>query len=124
MGQVVFGSRLCGGQANGRGKGTDHGAHAGFVHLFNFGRARLRAGLRIAQHGFDLGAAQRLDATGLVDVFNGHQGAHAALLTRVSQSTRHRVQNTHFDGLGLSPAHQWKGESRGRSSGLAHESAT
>ncbi len=124
MGQVVFGCGLRRGQANGGCKGTDHGAHTRFVHLLDLGRARLGAGLRIAQHGFDLGAAQRLDAASLVDVFNRHQGAHAALLARISQGTGDGVKNTDFDGLGLSPAHQWKRERRGRSSGLAHESAT
>ena len=81
VGQVVFGSRLCGGQTNGRCKCTHHRTHARFVELFNFSRTCLRGRLRIGQQRFDLGATERLDAAGFVDVFNRHQRTFTALLS-------------------------------------------
>ncbi|MCY1377523.1 hypothetical protein D9M69_651020 [compost metagenome] len=124
MGQVVFGRCLRGGQADGRGKSPHHGADTGFVHLLDFGGARLRARLRVAQHGFDFGASERLDAAGVVDVLNGQHCTQATLLARIGQGARDRVQHTDLDGPGLCPGDQRERECRGRSSGLAHEVAT
>ena len=58
MGQVVLGSCLGGGQANGGGKSAHHGTHASFVHFLDLCAARLRIGLGIPQQGFQFGAAQ------------------------------------------------------------------
>ena len=43
-------------------------------------------------------AAQRLDATGLVDVLDGQQRAQPALLARIGQRARHRMQHADFHG--------------------------
>jgi hypothetical protein len=121
--QVVLGRRLGGGQADGAGIRADDGAHARLVHLLDFGRARGRRGLGVAQQGFELGAAQGLDAAGLVDVFQRHHRALAALLAGVGERAGHRMQHAHLDGAGLGPAHQRKGEGGGRGARVGDEAA-
>ena len=121
--QVVFRCGLGCGQADGRGEGTDHCGHACLIHLLDFCSARLGLGLRIAQQCFQLGTAQRLDATGLVDVLDGHHRAFSALLSGIGQCAGHRVQDTHLDGFGLCSTDQRKSHG-GRCSGrLGHEMA-
>ena len=68
---------------------------------------------RVAQQCFNLCATKRLDAARFVDVFNRHQRTLAALLARISQSARDRVQHPDFDGFGLCACNQRKGQRRG-----------
>ncbi len=123
MRQVVLGRGLRGRQANGRGKGADDGRHAGLVHLLDLGRAGLRLRLRVAQQRFELQATERLDATGLVDVLDGHERAKAALLARIGQRPRHRMQHADLDGLGLGVSDQRKSGGGGQGGGLRDEAA-
>ena len=70
VGQVVARGGLAGGQADRAGVAADDGGDAGRVHLLDLGVAALRRRLRVAEHRLDLGAAQRLDAAGRVDLLD------------------------------------------------------
>ena len=93
IGQVVARRGLARGEADAAGIAADDGRDAGRVHLLDFGVAAFRRRLRVAEHRLDLGAAQRLDAAGGVDLLDRKLRADPALLARIRQRARHRVQH-------------------------------
>ena len=70
VGQVVARRGLARGKADAAGVAADDRGDAGRVHLLDFGVAAFRRRLRVAEHRLDLGAAERLDAAGRVDLLD------------------------------------------------------
>jgi hypothetical protein len=80
---------------------ANNGGDAGRVHLFDLGIAAFRRRLCVAEHRFDFGAAQCLDPTSRIDLFDRHHGPNPPLLAGVRQRARDRVQHANLDGGGL-----------------------
>jgi hypothetical protein len=57
--------------------------------------------LRVAENGFDLRAAQRLDPAGRVDLLDRQQRPEPALLARIRQRARYRMQHAELDRRAL-----------------------
>ena len=91
--QIVARRGLRGGKADRRSVAADDAGHAGRIHLLHFGDAAGGRRLRIAEHGIDLGAAQRLDAAGGVDLLDRQRGAEPALRAGIRQRAGDRVQH-------------------------------
>jgi hypothetical protein len=83
------------------------------VHLLDFSRPHRRLRLRIPDHWFDLRAAERLDAPGLVDRVDGHQRAFAALLPGIGERAGDRMEHADPDRLGLCQRGRRQAESAG-----------
>ena len=89
-------------------------AHAGRIHLLDLGGAALRRRLRVAEHRIDLGAAERLDAAGGIDLFDRQCRAEAALLPGIGQRAGDRVQHAELHRRALRPQHRRHGDAAGR----------
>jgi hypothetical protein len=103
--QVVACRGLAGGKADATGIAADDRGDTGAIHLLDFGVAAFRRRLRVAQHRFELGAAERLDAAGGVDLLDRERRTDAALLARVGQRAGHRVQYADLHGGALRAQH-------------------
>ena len=104
IGQVVARGGLARREADAARIAADDGRDAGRVHLLDLGVAAVRGRLRVAEQRFDLGAAERLDPAGRVDLLDRELRADAALLARVGQRARHRMQHADLDGGRLARA--------------------
>ena len=105
IGQVIARRGLAGGEADAAGVAADDGRDPGAVHLLDFGVAAFRRRLRVAEHRLDLGAAQRLDAAGRVDLLDRHHGADPALLAGIGQRAGDRMQHADLHRRALRAQH-------------------
>ena len=119
VGQVIARRGLAGGKANPAGIAADDGRDPGAVHLLDFGIAAFRRRLRVAQHRFDPGAAQRLDAAGRIDLLDRHHGADPALLAGIGQRARDRMQHADLHRGALRAQHGRGVQDSGRRRGGA-----
>ncbi len=97
--QLVTSGGLRRSKANIAGITADDCRDAGRVHLLDLGRATFGRRLRIAEHGIDL--AEALNAAGRVDLLDREGRAKAALLSRIGQRARDRMQHAEFHGRAL-----------------------
>ena len=70
--KIIARRGLGGGETDRGGVAADDAGDAGGVHLLHFGGAAVGRGLRVAEHRIDLGAAERLDAAGGIDLLDRH----------------------------------------------------
>ena len=103
IGQFIAGGRLRRGQTDVAGITANDARHASRIHLLDLGGASLRRRLRIAKHRIDLGAAERLDAAGGIDLIDRDCRAEAALLAGIGQSAGDRVQHAELHRLARRP---------------------
>ena len=80
IGQIVTRGGLRGGETDRAGKAANDGADILRRHALDFARAALGSRARVAEIGLDIGAAERLDAAGLVDRVDREFGPQPASL--------------------------------------------
>ena len=107
IGQFIAGRRLRRGQADVAGITADDAGHASRIHFLDLGGAAIRRRLRVAEHGIDLGAAERLDAAGGIDFVDREGRAEAALLSGIRQGAGHWMQYAELHRLARGPQHRW-----------------
>ncbi|MCZ7676233.1 MAG: hypothetical protein M5U35_10625 [Roseovarius sp.] len=103
VGQIVARGGPAGGQADRAGKAADDGRDAHRLHPLDLLHPGLGVRARVAEHHFEFGAAQRLDAARGVDVRDRHLGAAAPQFTVLGQCAGYRLQDAQLDGVGLGP---------------------
>ena len=99
--RVVFGGGLGRRQRDAAGETAHIRRHTVLLHAFDLAHTHFGARLRIAQQGFEPGAAHRLDATGSVDFVDGHLPAHTRLRAAIRQRSADRMQQPDLHRLGL-----------------------
>ncbi len=108
MRRVGLGRFLGSGERDGGRIARDDARHALLHHLVDFRRADFRLALAITQHALDLGSAERLDATGGVDIRDRQFRAGPALRSGEGYGARHRMDQADLHRLRLSPEHGGK----------------
>jgi hypothetical protein len=115
--QVIARRGLAGGEADTAGVAANDGGDPGAIHLLDFGIAAFRRRLRVPQHRFDPGAAQRLDTAGRIDLLDRHHGADPALLAGIGQRARDRMQHPDLHRRALRAHHGRGVQDSGRRGG-------
>ena len=114
IGQIVARGGLADRETDRRGITADDAGDLGGVHLLHFRGAAVGRRLGVAGHRIDLGASERLDAAGGIDLLDRQHGADAALLTRIGQCAGHRVQHADLHAGALRAQHGGCGHAAGR----------
>ena len=97
IGQVVARGGLRGGEADRAGEAADDGDDALALHALDLLDAGLRVGAGVAEDHLELGAAQRLDAAGGVDVGDREFGAGPAELAVHGERAGDGLQDADLD---------------------------
>ena len=123
VGQVIAGSRLGSGKADGACETADDGDNAIRLHLLDFLGACLRVRASVAEHHLELGAAEPFEAAGIVDLLDGHFSAHAAKLAVLRKRSGDGLQDADLYGLRLGAQIGRHGE-HGRGCGACPQNRT
>ena len=101
IGQIIARCGLGSGQADRAREATHNRQHAFGLHFLNLGNATIGGGPRIAEHHFNRGTTQRLDAATGIDIGNGKLGADPAIFAILRQCTRDGLDDAKLDGARL-----------------------